>query len=255
MTDSKLELDSTIWDENVIKLIRSETRKKKFDFKKVSDSVKSYFVERNIIVDVNADICRRIFAGDFYSKVETNDNDCQVVNTNSVTSQDLKIESLTTDISEKENSSDKVLLTDSEDNQIRSLNSNDSLSYSEILDIIQKNENENMRKQENVFKRVLTSLRPQTNSITNMNADGISQGITSKSKELILIEEIQYKRKMEKELFYRKQQLMKKEDMERKKLEYERDQLRKRFEYDSVDNDGIDPFSDETSNCTFNIVV
>lgn len=207
MTDneSKLRVDGSIWDSQSITHLRKVTRQSKFDFALVCNMMKTYFSEVNktgIESSVSVDICRRIFAGDYYS-----------------------------------DSTPPAVRPKEEAVKTQPSLADENLSYNQIMEIIQLKEEENSKKQEKVFNRVLSSLK-------NFDDDPVSTELKKQiEQDTSQILSVMEERRKEKLAERKRQQAILEEKEEQRQLQRQREALKSRYEDNSEDSKGIDPLS------------
>lgn len=192
-------------DEQIItEFVKVATRSSQFNFDEVCRALKEFCSWRQLQISepITAELCRKIFADDYYSPSVSNDM--------------RPIEP-----------QKPILLSD-------------NMSFDEMMEVIAQDEERNLKKKEEIFLRVLSSLKQDGNSQYDEG------NVIHQSNELSIIMKAIQDRKatLEAERLKRQEYLLEQE--ERKALELQRDALRKRFDKGSVDSEGIDPFADRT---------
>lgn len=187
------------WGPDIVDFLKLSVRQNEFDFDKVARLIQNYCIENGreyLVKSIDASSCRECFAEDFYS--ENNPNTCRP------------------------------------EESAKPLRPLDDLSFDEMMEVISNMEEENIRKKEKIFARVLSSL-------SNGEVDNTNDIKSFTDAETSLFLSTIEKERENKSLNKQKQIETMKQTEERKRLEIEREQLRRRFDVGSADAEGIDP--------------
>jgi hypothetical protein len=190
-TENKVKLDSSIWTPACLNSLRKATRKHKFNFEFVAEEMRQQFADSGVTdVLVTSELCRRVFAGDYYAE--------------SVPAEVRPVEKATS--------------------SAPTLPAKDNLTHSQIMDMIQANEDENIAKQEKIFSRVLSSLKGSDSATTTNIA---SPTIRANSEQLFARVEEQKRLRDERR---KKMEQAQRDEEERRELERQREILRNRYQ-------------------------
>ncbi len=194
------------WPRDLIHFLNQTTRDCRFDWKEIHSRVTNYIVENKVhgIVEANVSVavCREVFAA-----------------VNTVQPPAPTVQSAT-------------------DNQRRKLTSDvlESLTLEELIEHVEKTEQEMNKRKEEIFQRVLHSLggsvAENSASSGNILQGGVVEDDATIAYHKLQQERDEIKRKQEERIF---------EQRERERLAKERDLLRKRFDADSEDAQGEYP--------------
>lgn len=194
-------MSEQVWDSNTISLLVSITRELKFDWNAVAKKLSAEITH----LTINPTICRQQYTKE-YSK---NAKDETSVVTNTVTVDPSKVEIW---------------------------ESFDKMSLDELIQHVNKKEQEMNTQREAIFQRVLNSLG-SSEDIDSQLSDAMAAEIDEVRKKYF--ESVQ-----QKEIDKLNKQQLAFEHQEKMNIEQERQKLKKRFDADSVDNIGDYPLGD-----------
>lgn len=225
-TTAALKVDVSIWDTNAVNYLRKMTRQSKFDFTKVAEMMKAYFVEnKRHDIDISIDICRKIFAGDFFADAIVPSDTPKLP---------IKAEkgSINASIVKKVEISNVAEVPQPE------VPLND-MSFEEIVAYHAKIDESYTIKHEKLFANVLSSLQGES----PVESEGLNDSLRAEIDQFKLqIEE----RKLAQEAQKLKCERLKKDRKNQLELQRQREALRRRFDDGNPDAIGIDPLNDPT---------
>ena len=198
--------DQSVWDKNTIALLVQTTRELKFDWNAISKKLASEVRH----VEINPAICRQQYAKEYSKNTK---EEAPVVSVSSTAAPVV-----------------------AEPNKAEIWENFDKMSLEELIDHVNKKEQEMNTRKEAIFQRVLDSL-------------GNSESVDSQLSDAMVAEIEDVKKKyfdsmQQKELDKLNKQQLAFDQQEKLNIEKERQQLKKRFDADSVDNIGENPLGD-----------
>ncbi len=190
--------------------VYNATRQCQFDFNAVSILMKAWCDATNKSIiehKLTPSACRKIYA-DYFSKLEN-------IKNKSVAKEDIPLETVTKPIIKFD------------------VSKYDNLSFDDMMEIIKQQENENMRLKENIFDRVLSSLKEGTNESNSHEYNKLVE------PDVSLMQALVNEQKREKELLNEKAHKIALEKKEREEMEIQREILRNRHTVDNSNEQDV----------------
>jgi hypothetical protein len=193
-------MSSLTWDEPALQELLGSTRRSMFDFNKVAGDMNAFLSSRGEhMVTLSSEDCRLAYAANFLPSPSTDSAD-QVVD-------------------------------DEDEEKLAEINV-DEMSFDEIMKVLQYRQDQNDRKKEKIFNRVLQSLGTSSESEVFHESPALSA---------MRVNILERKRQKEADAAMAVERARARE--ERQWIERERERLRKRHDPSSEDAQGIDPAS------------
>ena len=210
------------WPDELLQYLRQITREFQFNWNSIALQMQLH-IENNQKysgIQISSAICRQRFAFDY-----------NTTNTNEVIKDD----------SEK---SSEISSIYSKAASIESIKNYESMSLEDLIAHVDSTEIKMKQQKEDIFKRVMTSL-----SISQQEKDD------NKLLPMVLSDSDAVRQAYEESMLTKDAEKQKRLDQisalnEKQRIDNEREVLRKRFDFDSVDNEGIDPLANINSSST-----
>lgn len=212
------------WPDELLQHLRQITRELQFNWNAVGQQMQLYIDNNPQYTDIqiSATICRQRFAFD-YTAITNSSNE--------VIKQD-----------DSEVKPSEASLNHSKAASIESIKNYESMSLEDLIAHVDSTEIKMKQQKEDIFKRVMTSLSSTSqhehgdNQLKPVLSDNIDEDVANIRKvyeESMLSKELEKQKRLD-QLFVLN---------EKQRIDNEREILRKRFDRDSVDNEGFDPLS------------